>query len=116
MLPSARADARTVFDPMLQLERTALAWERTAVAMMVAGILLTRHSTNTLAAMAVTGITQVVLGAGLLVWAGMRYEQLHTPLRRGENPAHPRAVHFVGQATTGFTAIATLIAIAVTLG
>ena len=29
---------------------------------------------------------QVVLGAALLIWTGLRYEQLHAPLRRGESP------------------------------
>lgn len=109
------SDERTVFDPMLQHERTALAWERTAVAMMVSGTLLARHSTNTHVVMAVAGIVQVALGAGLLLWTGVEYEHLHAPLRRGENPAHPGIVHFVGLATTAFTAFATVIAIAVAI-
>ena len=71
----------TVFDPMLQHERTALAWERTAIASMVAGVLLARYASELHVAYAVVGIAEVLVGAALLVWSGLHYEQLHAPLR-----------------------------------
>jgi uncharacterized membrane protein YidH (DUF202 family) len=101
----------TVFDPMLQHERTALAWERTAIATMVAGTLLARRAADLHFSLAVVGIAQVVVGAALLIWTGLRYEQLHAPLRRGENPAHPTAARLVGWTTVAFTGAATGIAI-----
>jgi uncharacterized membrane protein YidH (DUF202 family) len=106
----------TVFDPMLQHERTALAWERTAVASMVSGTLLARAASGLHVSLAAFGVLQVVLGAALLIWTGLRYEQLHAPLRRGENPAHPVAVRFIGITTVVFSGAAMVIAIATTLG
>lgn len=101
----------TVFDPMLQHERTALAWERTAIATIVAGVLLTRYAADVGVAMALIGVAQVLLGAALLIWAGHRYERLHAPLRRGESPVHPTAARIVGIATVGFTGAATAVAV-----
>ncbi len=102
----------TVFDPMLQHERTALAWERTAIASMVSGTLLARRAADLHVSLAALGLLQVVLGAALLIWTGLRYEQLHAPLRRGESPAHPDAVRIIGLTTVGFCGAATVIAIA----
>ena len=102
----------TVFDPMLQHERTALAWERTAIASMVSGTLLARRAADLHVSLAALGVLQVVLGAALLIWTGLRYEQLHAPLRRGESPAHPDAVRLIGSTTVGFCGAATVIAIA----
>jgi uncharacterized membrane protein YidH (DUF202 family) len=104
-----------VFDPMLQHERTALAWERTAIASMVAGTLLARQAATLGRPLGALGVLQVAFGAALLVWTGVRYEQLHAPLRRGENPAHPRAVRFIGATTVFFTGLATAVAIATTV-
>ena len=54
---SGRPD--TVFDRGLQHERTALAWERTAIAAMVAGVLLGRYASEALhPTFAVVGIAQ----------------------------------------------------------
>jgi uncharacterized membrane protein YidH (DUF202 family) len=103
-----RADS--VFDPMLQHERTALAWERTAIATIVAGVLLTRHGAEIDTALAMIGVAQVLVGAVLLIWAGHHYEQLHASLRRGESPVHPTAARIVGLATVGFTGAATCLA------
>ena len=102
----------TVFDPMLQHERTALAWERTAIASMVSGTLLARRAADLHVSLAALGLLQVVLGAALLIWTGLRYEQLHAPLRRGESPAHPDAVRIIGLTTVGFCGAAPVIAIA----
>jgi uncharacterized membrane protein YidH (DUF202 family) len=101
-----------VFDPMLQHERTALAWERTAVATMVSGTLLARRASELHVSLAAMGVLQVVLGAALLIWTGLRYEQLHAPLRRGESPVHPVAVQFVGITTVVFSGLAMVIAVA----
>ncbi len=97
---------------MLQHERTALAWERTAIASMVSGTLLARRAADLHVSLAALGLLQVVLGAALLIWTGLRYEQLHAPLRRGESPAHPDAVRIIGLTTVGFCGAATVIAIA----
>jgi len=104
-----------VFDPMLQHERTALAWERTAIATMVSGTLLARRAADLHVSLAAMGVLQVVLGAALLIWTGLRYEQLHAPLRRGDSPVHPVAVRFIGITTMVFSGLAAVIAIAATL-
>lgn len=104
-----------VFDPMLQHERTALAWERTAIATMVSGTLLARRASDLHWSFAAMGILQVVLGAALLIWTGLRYEQLHAPLRRGESPVHPGAARFIGVTTIAFCGIAMVVAIATTV-
>ncbi|MEL6892602.1 MAG: DUF202 domain-containing protein, partial [Actinomycetota bacterium] len=100
-----------IFDTRMQHERTALAWERTSIASMVSGILLARQAREIHVALAAFGILQVLLGAGVLVWAGVRYEQLHGPLRRGENPAHPGAARFVGGTAIAFTGVALVVAL-----
>lgn len=101
-----------VFDPMLQHERTALAWERTAIAVMVAGVLFARQATTIHASLAVLGIAQVALGGVVLIWAGKHYDDLHAPLRAGESPVHPGAARVVGLTTIGFTGAALVITIA----
>lgn len=103
------ADGRPdrVFDPGLQHERTALAWERTAIAAMVAGVLLARYAADSVHyTVAAIGVGQVVVGAAILVWSGWRYEGLHGPLRQGESPVHPTATRVVGISTVLFTGLA----------
>lgn len=104
-----------IFDPMTPHERTALAWERTAIATLVAGVLLARYATQTHAVLALIGVLQVLAGSWLLIWTGMRYEQLHGPLRRGESPAHPTAARLVGLSTVVFTGAALIVAVAITV-
>jgi len=100
-----------VFDNMLQHERTALAWERTAIATIVAGALLARHAVSVHEGLAAVGIAQLISGAVLLVWAGYHYDTLHAPLRNGISPVHPTSARIVGITTIIFTGSATLIAI-----
>lgn len=105
-----------VADPGLQQERTALAWERTAIATMVAGALLGRWAAQDAAPLfGVLGIMQVAFGGALLVWAGTHYEDLHGPLREGVAPTHPTAVRTVGLATTIGIGAALALAIVVVL-
>jgi uncharacterized membrane protein YidH (DUF202 family) len=104
----------TSFDSGLQHERTALAWERTAIATMVAGLVLSRFAAiheYWLAAGA--GMLQTAFGAGLLVWTGAHYEDLHGPLRAGDDVVHPSAARTVGLVTVSATGLALAAAIAV---
>jgi uncharacterized membrane protein YidH (DUF202 family) len=96
----------------LQHERTALAWERTSVAIMVAGIVLARYAArHGAAAVALVGILQVVVGGGVLTWSGRHYEDLHGTLRRGGSVVHPGAARLVGLSTVGFTGFALILAL-----
>lgn len=104
----------TVFDQGLQHERTALAWERTAIASMVAGVLLARYGAGTLHFVwAGIGVGQVVLGSFVLVWSARHYEDLHGPLRAGQSPAHPTAARVVGLGTVSFTGAALVLALVI---
>lgn len=105
-----------VFDAGLQHERTALAWERTAIATMVAGALLGRWAAEDAAPLfGVLGVVQVAFGAALLAWAGRHYDDLHGPLRQGESPTHPAATLVVGIATTVGIGAALALALVATI-
>lgn len=105
-----------VFDTGLQHERTSLAWERTAISMMVAGLVLSRFAaTEAFWLLAVGGMVQVAFGAVLLVWSGVHYEELHGTLRRGIDVVHPSAARWVGIATIVGTGAGLVAAVAVTL-
>jgi uncharacterized membrane protein YidH (DUF202 family) len=100
-----------LFDSRTPHERTSLAWERTAFAGMVVGLLMTRVAATIHVGLAAIGIVQVALSAGLLVWAGKHYEDLHGTLRAGESPAHPMAAKVVGIGATAATGVATVLAL-----
>lgn len=104
------------FDEGLQHERTALAWERTAIAAMVVGIVLARFAaTNEYWVVAALGLAQTVFGAALLVWAGVHYDDLHGPLREGVDVVHPRATQLLGLATLTVIGAAIVLAVVVVL-
>lgn len=99
----------------LQHERTALAWERTSVAMMVAGMLLARYASDDGHwVVALLGLAHTAIGAGMLVWTGYNYDNLHGPLRAGEDIVHPTATRLVGLATISLTGSATILAVVLT--
>lgn len=101
---------------MLQHERTALAWERTAISAMVAGVLFARFAARDVhVTVASIGIAQVVLGGLLLIWAGRHYDDLHAPLRAGQSPVHPRAAQIIGLSTVTFIAVALGVAVIASL-
>ena len=115
MANSPRPDS--VFDPGLQHERTALAWERTAIASMVAGVLLSRYAADSVHfGFAFLGIAWVIVGALILLWSARHYDDLHGPLRAGESPVHPMAARVVGVGTIVFSGIALLLSVAIALG
>jgi len=104
----------SVYDTGLQHERTSLAWERTAISMIVAGLVLSRFAaTEGRWWLAAAGLAQVGVGAALLVWSGAHYEQLHGPLRRGTDVVHPSAARWVGAATIAGTGAGLVAAVAV---
>ncbi|MDH4171497.1 MAG: DUF202 domain-containing protein [Acidimicrobiia bacterium] len=104
------------FDEGLQHERTALAWERTAGALMVAGVLLARYaSADAYPGIGVIGLMETAFGGGLLVWAGRHYDDLHGPLRSGDSVVHPTAARLAGLATVAFTTMALILALVVTI-
>jgi uncharacterized membrane protein YidH (DUF202 family) len=105
-----------VFDLGLQHERTSLAWERTAISVVVAGLLLSRFAaTEGFWLLAAGGMGQVTFGAVLLVWAGTHYEDLHGPLRLGTDVVHPSAARWVGFATIAGTGAGLIAAVIVVL-
>ena len=103
-----------VFDAGLQHERTSLAWERTAISMMVAGLVLARFAAiEGFWLLAAGGMGQVVFGAVLLVWSGSHYEELHGVLRSGTDVVHPSAARWVGLATIAGTGAGLVAAVVV---
>ena len=94
-----------VFDPSLQHERTALAWERSAVALMFAGGLVFNYARETKVVWAeVLGLIVLAGGAAILLWAGKRYESLHSALRAGSNITHPAMLKTVALLSAILTA------------
>jgi uncharacterized membrane protein YidH (DUF202 family) len=106
----------SVFDTGLQHERTSLAWERTAISMMVAGLVLSRFAaTEGFWLLAGGGMAQVVFGAVVLVWSGAHYEDLHGALRSGTDVVHPSAARWIGIATIAGTGAGLVAAITAVL-
>ena len=106
----------TNFDAGLQHERTALAWERTAIATMVAGLVLSRFAAvYEFWFFAAVGLLQTAFGAGVLVWAGAHYEDLHGRLRDGADVVHPQAARLVGTVTVTGIGFGLLLAIIVAI-
>lgn len=104
MIPRAPDETATAG---LQHERTALAWERTAVAMLVVSLLLARYGADDApVAFAILGMVGTLFGAALLVWAGRHYEDLHGPLQRGSSVVNPGAARMTGTIAVGVTAAA----------
>jgi uncharacterized membrane protein YidH (DUF202 family) len=96
----APARPTTSFDDALPHERTALAWERTAISIMVAGVLLARFTAHDgHVALSAIGLALTAFGGGVLVWASVQYEARHGQLRDGEPVVHPTAARTIGIVT-----------------
>jgi putative membrane protein len=99
-----------VFDPAVQHERTALAWERTSVAQMVGGALLFNHAINGNAAWAeILGLLVAATGAVTLLWSARRYEDLHGALRSGHDVTHVVMLRTVTWVTLALSAASVLL-------
>lgn len=90
--------ARGLFDGGVQQERTAMAWERTAIGLVAVGAAVGRSARFSELPFIEVAAALLALGFGalLLVWSGMHYESLHDVLRSGETPVHPTAAALVG--------------------
>lgn len=101
----------SVFDSMLQHERTTLAWERTAFAGIIVGSLMTRVGASVHLLLGGIGLIFVCAAGALLIWVGRNYDGLHGPLQAGESPVHPAVVAAVGALATLATVAATILAL-----
>lgn len=93
-------DAGRVLDAGLQHERTALAWDRTALALLLVGTLTLRAVGPPFDALRhVPGYVTLMVAMGLLWAAGRRYRVREVDLRVGRSPVHPRLVVITGVTT-----------------
>lgn len=77
-----RIPPERVFDEGLQQERTALAWDRTALAMIASGFIYARAvGPPYLRPAQAPVVVALVIGAGMLVLGARRYADLHATLR-----------------------------------
>lgn len=106
--------AEGVLDPGLQHERTELAWDRTALSLMVVGALCVRLAVTSLGvAWSVPGLLVVGAGAGVL-WLGVRHSRRRVAsLRAAGSPVRPVVVWRVGAAAVGASLVALALAVAV---
>ena len=97
-------------DGGLQHERTALAWERTAIAMMVAGLVLVRYAENEQGALlGSVGVLQTASGAALLLWASRNDDLLHNPDRPANAVPQVWLTRVVGLVNLVFIAFALVL-------
>jgi putative membrane protein len=112
---SARPRHTTSFDIGLQHERTALAWERTAIATMVSGVLLARYAaTSAHVLLALIGLLQVAAGGILLLWSTLHYDSRGHTLRDDAPVAEPVITRLIGLSTLVFIAASLVLAVALT--
>ncbi len=98
-----------VFDEGLQHERTALAWDRTGLAMIVAGAFLFRAWRASIPLLfVVAGGLMMAAGGMVLAVAYIRYGRLHGVLHRGGEVTNPGLVRLVGTTTVAFSVVAIL--------
>lgn len=99
-----------VLDPGVQAERTALAWQRTALSLAAAGVLYL-HATVGRAWLLVPGAVLLVVAAATLLAGWRRYERLHQQIQTGAPVAAPRPLATLAATVTLFSACAILLAV-----
>ncbi|HUG86784.1 MAG TPA: DUF202 domain-containing protein [Euzebya sp.] len=103
-----------VHDGGLQLERTTLAWDRTALAFLANGLLIVRLGGDATWLRGV-GFVVVALAAVTLVLGRRRYVSRDRRLRAGSDTADPVMVYVVGLAAVAASFLALLAASTVLL-
>jgi uncharacterized membrane protein YidH (DUF202 family) len=104
-----RSTPDTVFDVGAQLERTSLAWVRTALAFTAVGALIGRFANSTAAPALANAIGALVVATGVTAGASAvrSYNRRHAGLHRGRPVASPAPLLCVALALT-LASIATL--------
>ena len=103
-------------DGGLQHERTALAWERTAIAMMVAGLALDRYAAKEHGLLlGSVGIVQTAAGAMLLLWASRNDKLLHDPSRPASAIPQVWLTRVVGMGNLIFVGLAFTVVLVVSV-
>jgi uncharacterized membrane protein YidH (DUF202 family) len=96
----------------LQHERTSLAWERTAIAMMVAGVILARYGAQSIHyTLGFVGVAQTAAGGVLLAWAGRHDQDLHSPTRPASAVPQVGLTRLIGLVTIVFCASSFTLAV-----
>lgn len=99
----------SVLDIGLQHERTALAWDRTALALMVVGALVIRSVRELGWLWGLPGYLTVAIG-GVVLWLGSRHgRRQQADLRAGASPVRPRLVLLVGVVAVGISLVALVL-------
>lgn len=107
-----RARPHRLYDVGGQHERTALAWDRTGVALMVVGALYLRGGRPPyLHVRHWPGLAVLGLGAALIVVAYRRYEGLHGALREGRPVLSGELVIVTGVVTVLFSVAALVLVV-----
>jgi putative membrane protein len=101
-----------VFDLGLQHERTALAWDRTALGLIVVGAFTVRGVGGPFGELLhLPGYLAIAFGAVLLWLGARRYRHRDHDLREGSSPVRPRLVILTGVATVGLGVTSLLLVV-----
>jgi uncharacterized membrane protein YidH (DUF202 family) len=104
-----------LFDPGLQLERTHLAWSRTAAGFILNAGLVARLSRLVHPPALAWALAAVLAATGAWAWLYGRtsYASRVARLNRGSLRAEPRVLRTLARATTGAALVAALVALSV---
>ena len=101
-----------ILDRGLQHERTALSWDRTAMALMLVGALVIRATYELGPVWGLPGYLTVGVG-GFLLWMGTRHRRRQDlELRAGASPVRTGMVVLTGAVAVGISLVALVLVVA----